>query len=171
MADIIDDSGNLFSDGVAEQKLLDDTRSAAACTVNDIKEPIIHNAPHLVGVVLRTRSQTECVYLMSHVFDAGLWTYLKEVKAVERGLRITEVIDGYAVVQVRGICQAPNATDALIVGQVDRVESLGSMPGYTRQSGITIPLSTCYSTPHAAANALGEGLSSSQSAKKSKPKP
>ena len=46
-------------------------------------------------------------------------------------LRITEVIDGYAVVQVRGICQAPNAKDALIVGQADRVESLGSLPRYT----------------------------------------
>ena len=86
-------------------------------------------------------------------------------------LRITEVIDGYAVVQVRGICQAPNATDALIVGQVNQAESLGSMPGYTGQSGITMPLSTCYCSPHAAVNALKEGASSSQSAEKSKSKP
>ena len=99
----------------------------------------MRNASHLVGLVLRTRSRTECVYLMSHVFDAGWWTYLKETKAVERGLRITKVIDGYAVVQARGICQAPNATDALIVGQFDRAESLGSIPGYTGQSGITMP--------------------------------
>ena len=143
MADNSDDSGDLFSDGVQKRKFLDDTERAAACTVKDIKEPIMRNAPHLVGLVLRTRSRTECVYLMSHVFDAGLWTYLKETKAVERGLRITEVIDGYAVVQVRGIYQASNATDALIVGQVDQAESSGSMPGYTRQSGITIPLTTC----------------------------
>ena len=108
---------------------------------------------------------------MTHVFDAGLWTYLKGTEAVERGLRITKMIDGYAVVQVRGICGAPNATDALIVGQVDQAESLGSMPGYTGRSGITMPLSTCYSSPHAVVNALKEGAASSQSAKKSKSKP
>ena len=92
----------------------------------------MRNAAHLVGLVLRTRSPTECVYFMSHVFDAGLWTYLKEPKPL-RGLRITKVSNGYAVVEVRGICQAPNATDAPIVGQVDQAKSLGSMPGYTGQ--------------------------------------
>ena len=131
----------------------------------------MRNAPHLVGLVLRTWSRTKCVYLMSHVLDAGWWTYLKETEAVERGLRITKVIDGYAVVQVRSICQAPNATDALIVGQMDQAKSLRSMPGYTRQLGITMPLSRCYSSPHAAVNALKEGASSSQSAKMSKSKP
>ena len=97
MADNSDDSGNLFDDCVKKQKFLADTKSAAACTVNDIKEPIMWKAPHLVGLVLRTRSRTECVCLMSHVFDAGLWTYLEETKAVETGFRSTEVIDGYAV--------------------------------------------------------------------------
>ena len=154
MADNSDNSGDLFSDGVQKRKFLDDTKRAAACTVNDIKEPIMRNAPHLVGLVLRTRSRTECVYLKSHVFDADLWTYLKETKAIERGLRITEVIDGYAVVQVRGICQAPNATDALIVGHVDQAQGLDSVPGYTGKSGITMPMSTCYSSPHATVNAL-----------------
>ena len=94
MADNSEDSGELFSDGVQKRKFLDDTKSAAACTFNDIEEPIMRNASHLVGLVLRTRSRTECVYLMSHVFDAGLWTYLKETKAVERGLRITKSLTG-----------------------------------------------------------------------------
>ena len=170
MAENSDDSGDLFSDGVPKRKFLDDTKSAAACTVNDIKVHIIRNAPHLVGL-LRTRSRTEFVHLMSHVLDAGLWTYLKETEAVERGLRITEMIDGYAVVSVRGICHAPNATDALIVGQVDCAKSLASMSGYTGQSGITMPLSTCHLSPQAAVHVLREGSSSSQSARKSKSKP
>ena len=71
MADNSGDSGDLFSDGVQKRKFLDDTERVAACTVNDIKEAILRNAPHLVGLVLRTRSRTKCVYLMSHVFDAG----------------------------------------------------------------------------------------------------
>ena len=139
MAEYSDDSDNLFTDGLHKQKLLDNTKSAAACTVNVIKVPIMRNSPHLIGLVLRTRSRTKCVYVMSNVLDAGLSTYMPEAKAVERGLRITEVIDGYAVVQVRGICEAPNSTDALIATQVDRKERLGSMSGYTRQSGITMP--------------------------------
>ena len=43
MADNSDDSGDLFRDGVQKRNFLHDTKRAAACTVNDIRELIMQS--------------------------------------------------------------------------------------------------------------------------------
>ena len=112
------------------------------------------------------------MYVMSHVLDAGVWTYVKESKAAQRNMRITETVDRYAIVQVRAICHAPCSADFLIVDKVERAEALGTLLAYRRNhSGNTMPLTTSYVSTQATAHALRQGSESSPTSKRTKTKP
>ena len=64
-------------DGVPKRKFMDDFQNAASCTLEDLKEPAMKNAPHMMNTIRRTRPRAECVYLLSHILEKGMWSTIK----------------------------------------------------------------------------------------------
>ena len=141
-------------DGVPKRKFMDDFQNAASCTLEDLKEPAMKNAPHMMNTILRTRSRAECVYLRSHILEKGILTFVQDAEAAKRGWRVLESVEGYSVVQARGVCHA-QASDYLMVDQVQQLKQLTHCPAFNQSiNGHNMPLSLCYSSPQGASFAV-----------------
>ena len=140
---------------------MDDFQNAASCTLKDLKEPVMKNAPHMLNTILRTRSRSECVYLLSHILEQAIWTIVQDAEAAQRGWRVLESVDGYSVVQTRGVCHA-QASDYLIVDQVQQLQQLTHRPALNQSiNGHNMPVSLGYSSPQGASFAARNSSSAS----------
>ena len=87
------------------------------------------NTPHIPNSTLRTRSRSECVYVLSHLVEPGMWTFVQDTQAAPRRWRVLDSVDVYSVVQGPWVCHA-QASDYLILDQVQQLQQLSHCPAF-----------------------------------------
>ena len=167
MSEDDNDSDDLFDDADAEKrKFLDEGFAADKVPIDDLKAPCLARCsdPNLIGYILRARTRTTLIHILSNLCEGGVYTYMPEAQAQAVKFRPAALHDGMSIVKVRSVCKGTNEA-ALIVNQTENMAPTFPVPAYAPNMGIEMSLGECFGTPAAVEQFLKHNTSPNKRAK------
>ena len=140
------DSDDLFSDS-DKTRWGEDTARAMTCSITLLKEAALArcSAERVTSFIVRSRSKTKMVGLVSHVCERGIFSILPDEQASHWKLTVMHAENGFSIVQARVICRAQTDSYVVINSCEPRAEVV-PLPVWKAGRGIEVPLSNIYNT-------------------------